>query len=309
MGLNYDRVLVTGGMGFIGRHAVRSLQSLGSKVWVLDNLSGSQRPRNAHRLEFQFVKGDVRSKKTVRKLVRKVDAVVHLAAILDQKMSVLDPALVSEVNVSGTVNVIESARRARIHRVIFASSAAVYGDLERAYIPERSPLQPISSYGVSKLAGEQYCRVFNELFQVDVISLRFFNVYGPGQSTGPYSGVISRFIGRLKSRRPAVIYGDGAQTRDFVHVSDAVRAITSALGARRCGGESFNVGTGRSTSIMELYRLLARLTNAKVHPVYKPERPGDIKTSCADVTKAKERLGFQAAIPLELGLRELLEKS
>jgi UDP-glucose 4-epimerase len=311
MRLTYDTVLVTGGMGFIGSHTVDALLFNGANVWVLDDLSGGhlnnlQRWKRNPRLHFK--KGSLTNYKIVDSITRRVDAVIHLAAVVSPLASIRRPETSNNVNVSGTLNVLRAGLKNEIDRVVFASSSSLYGNTPQTPISEDTILDPITPYGVSKLAAEKYCKVFCERYNLSTISLRYFNVYGERQSSNPYSGVIAIFRNRLvKGLRPQ-IFGDGRQTRDFVHVSDVARANLLALQNKQGNGEAFNVGTGGATTINRLAKILADLTGRRdITPVHLKAREGDIRNSCADITKARRILRFVAEVPLRHGLRLLIK--
>jgi UDP-glucose 4-epimerase len=280
-------------------------------AWVIDDLSSGKtsnlrRWKESERLH--FVKGTIMSNKTVDLLTRKVDAVIHLAAMVSPYISVQRPELTNDVNVSGTLNMLRASEKNRIERFVYASSSSLYGDASSKRIPENTPLHPITPYGVSKLAGEQYCGVFFQNYGLRTISLRYFNVYGERQSSNPYSGVIAIFASRLiKGLRPQ-IFGDGKQTRDFVHVSDVARANLLALQSNQGDGDAFNIGTSISTTINRLAKILTDLTGRRdITPVHLKAREGDIKSSCADIAKAQRILRFRAEIVLRRGLSLLLD--
>jgi UDP-glucose 4-epimerase len=257
---------------------------------------------------FCLFKGDVREEADVKKALEGVDIVFHLAAIVSVDFSVKNPLLVNEVNVDGTLNVLRESLNAGVKRFVYASSCAVYG--EPVYLPvnEEHPAKPMSPYGVSKLAAEHYCRVFYEVYGLETVCLRFFNVFGSRQVIGPYSGVIVNFINRLKRGRQPIIYGDGEQTRDFVFVKDVADACLRAMSRKNCVGEAINVGTGVEVSINTLANVSAELFN--LHSIkfdYLEPRTGDIKRSCADLNKAERLLGFASKTTLEDGLRETIE--
>lgn len=308
--LAYDKVLVTGGAGFIGSHTVDALLDHGSEVWVLDNLSTGFLPNLRTWREsrkFHFTRNTVTNYRTVEALASKTDAVVHLAAVVSPYLSVKKPEIVNEVNVSGTLNILRAAVRKGIKRVVFASSSSVYGNQSALPISESNLPTPVTPYGVSKLSGEKYCGAFYETYNLSTVALRYFNVYGQRQRANPYSGVIAIFASDLsKGERPR-IYGDGEQTRDFIHVSDIVKANLRALEEQRAVGEAFNIGTGQGTSINRLFAILAELSErSDIQPIYARERPGDIKHSYASMTKTRDILGFESKTELRQGLQRLM---
>ena len=305
-----DRVLVTGGAGFIGSHLVDRLIDEGFEVVVLDDFSSGRRENlNQHfgKANFCLVEGDVRDRADVRKALKGVDVVFHLAAIVSVDFSVKNPLLVNEVNVGGTLNVLRESLKAGVKRFVYASSCAVYGEPVHLPVDEGHPARPFSPYGVSKLAAEHYCRVFHAVYGLETVCLRFFNVYGSRQASGPYSGVIMKFVDRLKRGKQPIIYGDGEQTRDFVFVKDVVDACMRTMRCENCVGEVINVGSGREITINELAKILIRLFKVqKVKPVYTESRIGDIKHSCADMSRAKKLLGYKPKVSLVEGLKRLL---
>jgi UDP-glucose 4-epimerase len=301
---------VTGGAGFIGSHTVDALLDYGSEVWVLDNFSTG----SLHNLrkwkknrKFHFKRNTVTNYRTVETLAGKTDAIVHLAAVVSPYLSVKKPDIVNEINVSGTLNILRAAVKKDAKRVVFASSSSVYGNQSSLPISESNLPMPVTPYGVSKLSGEKYCGAFYETYNLSTVALRYFNVYGQRQRANPYSGVIAIFATHLsKGERPR-IYGDGEQTRDFIHVSDVVKANLQALEAERVVGEAFNIGTGQRTSINELFAIMAELSDrSDIQPVYAPERLGDIKHSYASITKTREILGFESKTELRKGLQRVI---
>ena len=293
------KILVTGGAGFIGSHLVKALVEAGYSVRVLDNLSTGSL-ENLRGLSLDFVKGDVRNYDEVEKAVKGMEAVVHLAALIDVSESVEKPLDYLEVNVKGTLNVARASRN--VDTVIFSSSCAVYGEPEKLPIDEDHRINPKSPYAASKAGGEAYIISYANLYGYRPVILRFFNVYGPKQSRA-YSGVITEFIRRAARGDPPIIYGDGEQTRDFIHVRDAVDAVVRSLKSNASG--IYNIGSGKATKISELAYLVLKTMNINALPVYMPPRPGDIRNSVADIKKAKEELHFEPKIPLERGIEML----
>ena len=311
--MSYDKVLVTGGAGFIGSHVVDALLNGGAKVWILDNLStGTPRNLRAWRRnsKLNFRKGSVVQSNVVATLAKKVDAIVHLAAQVSPYVSVKKPEVVNAINVSGTLTVLNAALKAEVQRVVFASSSSVYGNQTLLPIAEDNPLHPVTPYGVSKLAGEKYCGAYFQTYGLNTVALRYFNVFGERQSANPYSGVIAIFAKQFTKGLRPTIYGDGTQTRDFIHVSDVVRANLQALESSKGIGDAFNVGTGRSTSINELASLVAELVGRpEVSTTHSANRTGDIRHSYANMTRAKEVLGFQPRVELKEGLKQLIDST
>jgi UDP-glucose 4-epimerase len=304
------RVLVTGGAGFIGSHTVDLLLEADAEVWVLDDISTGSL-RNLKLLKsnprFHFRRGTVTQYRVLKSLSGKVEGVIHLAALVSPYLSLKKPEAVNAVNVSGTLNVLRAAVKNKLQRVVFASSSSVYGDQRALPISEKNPLQPVTPYGVSKLAAEKYCSAFYRAFGLSTISLRYFNVYGERQSANPYSGVIAIFAKRfLRGRRP-IIFGDGKQTRDFVHVSDVAQVNVQALRAKKGLGDAFNIGTGKATTINHLCSTMARLYGkSNIHPVRANVRSGDIRGSYATIVRARTTLGFYPTVDLNHGLRRLM---
>jgi len=307
------KVLVTGGAGFIGSHLVDKLMLDGHEVVVLDDLSSGSLKNIEHHLDepgFRFVKGDIRHARTVEKALEGVDAVIHEAAIASVPLSIKDPALTDEVNIFGTLNLLEVSLRAKVKRFVYASSCAVYGAASELPISEDVPLKPLSPYASSKLAAEERCKVFHENYGLETIRLRYFNVYGPRQAASEYAGVMLKFLERIRRDQPPVIFGDGEQTRDFVYIGDVVEATLLALDREGAAGEVFNIGTGEATTIKKLCEIFLKLTG-KTHlkPIYMDAKPGDIRHSQADITKAMKLLGYRPKVSLELGVRGFLNRA
>jgi len=308
MGTCFSKILVTGGAGFIGSNLVDKLLEDDCSVDVLDDLS-TGRIENLPNLDRRFTlhKGDVRDLQLVRKVLEGKEAVFHLAAIASVERSVQDPSGVEETNVLGTLNLLKASVECGIKRFIYFSSCAVYGDVKKLPIDECVVPHPISPYAVSKLAAESYCSVFQRVFGLETVNLRFFNVYGPRQTYNPYCGVITIFMEKLLRREDLVIQGDGEQTRDFLNVSDAVRSCILALKNGRATGEILNIGSGRPISINELAKLMIEITGSKVKMIHSTARKGDIKHIYGDISRSKALLGFEPKVQLGQGLRELFE--
>ena len=304
------RYLVTGGAGFIGSHLVDALLAAGHEVRVLDDFSTGRRANLESALasrKIEIIEADVRETDVVHEAAAGVEGIFHLAALVSVQQSIEHPQLSFDINVRGTVNVLEAARQARIPRVVLASSAAVYGDTAGPAREEGTPTNPLSPYALDKLVSEQYAAQYCRLYGLRAAALRFFNVYGPRQDpASPYSGVISVFADRIRQRREVAVYGDGEQTRDFVHVSDVVQANMTAMAAPYKGFASCNVGTGRAVSINRLLETLSGLVGWQPPIEHSPTRAGDIRHSCADIGRARTLLGYAPQRDLDAGLRELV---
>jgi UDP-glucose 4-epimerase len=301
--------LVTGGAGFIGSHLVERLLGEGFKVRILDDFS-SGREENLYNVakSVEIFRGDIRNNEVVDKAVSGVDAVIHLAAKIDVDESFKDPMLYHEVNVGGTLNLLNSCVREAVKKFLYVSTCAVYGNPLKLPVGEEHPANPLSPYAASKLAAEAYCKAYTNIFNLNLVILRLFNVYGPRQFRNPYAGVILRFIENLKSGRPLVIFGDGEQTRDFTFVEDAVEAMTRLIVSENIKNETFNLGSGRPISINQLANILMRVMNVKgLKPIHTNPRPGDIRHSQADISKIARAINFKPKTPLEEGLRLTLQ--
>src|SRR3954447_25090807 len=299
------KALVTGGAGVIGSHIVERLLAAGQDVRVLDNLSTGHRS-NLSRVsgEVELLTRDLRDLPSVQQAMRGCSAVVHLAALPSVPRSIHDAAATHHANATGTLNVLLAARDAGVSRVVFASSSSVYG--AAAGLPKRESLTPlpISPYAVSKLAAEHYCRSFFEVFGLETVALRYFNVFGPRQdSQSVYAAVIPRFIQAYRDGTPPVIFGDGEQSRDFTYVDNVAEANLAALGKEGIGGRVYNVACGTRVTLNELAARIRPATGATVPPVYRAARPGDVRHSHADVSRARQELGYEPVVSLDEGLR------
>ncbi|MCR4432918.1 MAG: SDR family oxidoreductase [Caldiserica bacterium] len=301
--------LVTGGAGFIGSHLVELLLASGHRVKVLDDLStGSLKNLEALQDKIEFYKGDIRYPEKVAEAFSDLDGVFHLAAISSVERSLLEPEITREVNVRGTLQVLLASKKHRVKRVVFISSASVYGNPETFPISEEQEPRPLSPYGATKVAGEAHTSAFFNLGFLETVSLRLFNIYGPRQDpASPYSGVISKFLEAAVSGREPVLFGDGKQTRDFLYVEDACRAMLIAMEKEEAAGQVFNIASGKETSITDLGKIIFSLMGKDFEPEKKPERPGDIRRSLASIEKAERILGWRPQVSLEEGLKKTLE--
>jgi len=300
------QVLVTGGAGFIGSHLVRALAERTGSVRVLDNLSTGKRENLSTATgDLDIIIGDIRNPADCERACCGVEAVFHLAAYVSVPGSVADPAAADAINIGGTLNLLLAAKNAGVKRFVFSSSSAVYGDTDILPTPETILPMPASPYGVEKLYGEHLCRLFHSLHGMQTVALRYFNVYGPGQNPeSDYAAVIPKFITTLLQGCTPTIFGDGAQTRDFLYVGDVVHANLLAAKVEGATGETFNIARGTGTSLNDLTSAICAATGVRVEPIHGPERPGDIKHSSADICKAKEKLRFEPEYDLERGLRQ-----
>ena len=299
-----QKILITGGLGQVGSYLVDALHEK-AKITVLDNYSSTT--REAVPPEVNVIKGDVKDRMAAD-LVNQNDVVIHTAAQISVTASMKDPLFDAQNNVFGTLNLLEAARRSSISKFIYISSAAVYGDPINVPITESHPQDPLSPYGASKLSGEKYCMMYNKAFGLPSCCIRPFNIYSPRQDpSNPYSGVISRFIEKARAGQSPVIFGDGTQTRDFISVHDIVDIIQLLLETEDANGHVFNAGTGTSITVSELANMVLETFDVDVPVRYMPERPGDIKYSCSDISKAQKILGFEPKVSVREGLMEFAE--
>ncbi len=298
---------MTGGAGFIGSHLVESLVAAGQRVRVLDDLSSGLR-ENLPGPGVELIEGSVVDPRVVEKAVEGCEVVYHLAAIASVARSVLDPLGSHAVCATGTLNVLDAARKAGVRRVVYAGSASAYGGAsDPAGQDEQTPLTALSPYAAAKLAGEFYCQAFAHTYGLETVRLRFFNVFGPRQrADSPYSGVIAIFTAALTAGRQPTIHGDGLQSRDFVYVSDVADALIRAANTPGVSGSVFNVGTGKSVTLLELLGALNRALGTTVSPIHGPERAGDIRHSRAKIDRIRAELGYEARVPFEEALRRTM---
>lgn len=299
------RYVVTGGAGFIGSHLARALVAKKLPVVIIDNFSTSDGSSlNDLVGRIRIIKEDVRDYAAMRRLLQPGDVIFHLAAMPSVTRSLDDPLGTMDVNVQGTISVLKAAADAGVAKVVYATSSSVYGDTP--VLPQREdfPPRPLSPYAVSKYTGEQLLRVFARVYGLATVGLRYFNVFGPGQKSDPGTGaVIPQFINFMLQGKQPVIYGDGRQTRDFVYVSDVVNANLLAAAAPVGDGSVFNIARQEQHSLNELVQVLQDIIGVKLPPVYRAERPGEIRHSCADITAARRRLGYRPEVGFAEGLR------
>jgi len=296
------KVIITGGAGFIGSHLAEELAE-NNEVVVIDNLSTGKLENIKHLIDKKIVfkKGDIRDIDSLENLFEGADYVFHQAAVPSVPRSIKDPVSANEVNVNGTLNVLIAAKNCDVKKVIYASSSSVYGDTPTLPKKEDMLPNPLSPYAVSKLTGEYYCKAFSVVYGLKTVCLRYFNVYGPKQDpTSQYAAVIPRFITRILDNKPPIIYGDGKQTRDFTYVKDVV--IANILAAETDAEGVFNIANGKRISINELANEIMDIIGKRLDPIYDKPRPGDIKDSLADISKARMKINYKPKYNLEKGL-------
>ena len=296
--------LVTGGAGFIGSNIVRELVRAKHDVVVLDNLLSGHRS-NLDDLGCQLIEGDIRDQAVVTHAMKGVDTVFHLAASVGNKRSIEHPLLDSDINVMGTLTVLEAARAEGVRKIVASSSAGIFGELKTLPIREDHPVEPDSPYGSSKLCMEKHCLAYAKLHRIEAVCLRYFNVYGPNQRFDAYGNVIPIFVHQMLRGETITIFGDGEQTRDFLNVRDVVQANLRAAEATGVSG-AFNVGSGTRITINELVAKLGDAAGAAPAQRYGPPRPGDVRDSLADISAARAAFGFEPTVGLEEGLAEYL---
>jgi nucleoside-diphosphate-sugar epimerase len=299
------RYLVTGGAGFIGSHIVQRLLRDHSAVRVVDNLAtGSLQRLESLDGKIEFINGDLADESVARMAIEGVDYVLHQAAVPSVQRSVVDPIATNRANVTATLNVLEAARHAGVKRLVYAASSSAYGDTEVLPKIEDMPPSPLSPYALQKFVGEQYCKLYNDLYGLETVSLRYFNVFGPGQDPhSEYSAVIPKFIARLLAQQPIIMNGDGEQSRDFTFIDNVIEANLLALKAPSAPGRMCNIGCGVRISLNELVALIEKQLDVTAHVIYGPSKAGDVRHSLADIGRAKAILGYEPRITVEEGLR------
>ena len=300
------RVLVTGGAGFIGSNLVRQLVADGNDVTVLDNLLSGYHSNLDPFPQVRFIKGDIRDDAVVSEALKGANVVFHLAASVGNKRSIDHPLIDAEINVMGTIKVLEAARREGVRKIVASSSAGIFGELKTLPIKEDHPVEPDTPYGSSKLCMEKECLAYGKLYGIEAVCLRYFNVYGPNQRFDAYGNVIPIFAFKMLRGKQLTIYGDGEQTRDFINVKDVVQANIKAAMSRGLSG-AFNIGSGNRITINELVDLLRESSGIKPQVIYGPPRAGDVRHSLADISAARNSFGFAPLVSMEEGLNEYVD--
>jgi UDP-glucose 4-epimerase len=307
--MSNTKFLVTGGAGFIGSNIVEELLKRGHFVRVLDNFATGKRENlKEFEKDIEFLEGDIRSYHIVRQAVKDIEVILHQAALPSVPRSINDPITTNEVNVMGTLNILDAAKDAGVRRIVYASSSSVYGDNPK--LPKREDMlpNPLSPYAVSKLAGEKYCNVFSRLYGMETVTLRYFNVFGPKQDPdSQYSAVIPKFIEAIKADKQPMIYGDGTQSRDFTYVANVVEANILAATKDIGSGLVMNCACHEQITLNELVIQINNLLGKNIETIYAKSREGDIKHSFADIRLIKEKLNFIPNISFTLGLKKTIE--
>lgn len=306
-----SNILVTGGAGFIGSHLTEVLLKQGHLVRVLDNFLTGKRENlifDEAYSSLEIIEGNIRDLTVCQRATIDIEYVFHQAALPSVLRSVEDPLTSNSVNVEGTLNILLAARNAGVKRLIYASSSSVYGDTPTLPKHEEMPPNPLSPYALQKYIGEQYCRLFFQLYGLEAVSLRYFNIFGPKQDpTSIYSAVIPRFIDALLEGRPPIIFGNGEQSRDFTYIDNVVQANLLAMSAAHLNGEAINIACGKRTSLNQLLNFLKEIVGSKVSPIYEEPRKGDVRHSLANIQKGKEILNYEPEVGIERGLRKTVE--
>ncbi|MCB5224438.1 MAG: SDR family oxidoreductase [Candidatus Cloacimonadaceae bacterium] len=305
------KYLVTGGAGFIGSNIVQELLRQGMEVRVLDNFATGKRENILPLLknpQLSLFEGDLRSFHIVRAAVKGVDYILHQGALPSVPRSITDPITSNDVNILGTLNLLEAAREFGVKRVVCASSSSIYGNSESLPKVESMPVNPMSPYALTKYAQERYCQVFYQLYGLETVSLRYFNVFGPNQDpSSQYSAVIPKFIRLIQQDREPIIYGDGSQSRDFTYVENNVWANIQACTAPKAAGEVINVACGERYTLLDLVQMINSILGKDIQPRFEPERPGDVKHSLAGIDKARELLDYEVRVDFREGLERTVD--
>ena len=299
-------ILVTGGAGFIGSNLVSHLIADNNSVTVLDNFMSGYRSNLDSFPGINIIEGDIRDKNAVEKAMHGAEVVFHLAASVGNKRSIDQPILDAEINVIGTLQVLEAARKKGVRKIVTSSSAGIFGELKTIPIKEDHPIEPDSPYGCTKLCEEKLCLSYAKLYDIEAVCLRYFNVYGPNQRFDAYGNVIPIFVFRMIRNEPIIIYGDGEQTRDFVHVDDVVQANIKAADSIGVNG-AFNIASGKRVTINRLVDIITRGNSTKIKIEHSPERPGDVRHSLADLSLALEKINYTPTVDFERGIEQYVK--
>lgn len=303
--------LVTGGAGFIGSNIVRELLKQGQTVRVLDNFATGKRENILPLMkdpQLTMIEGDLRSFHIVRAAVKGVDYILHQGALPSVPRSINDPITSNDVNILGMLNILEAAKEFGVKRVVCASSSSIYGNSESLPKVETMPVKPMSPYALTKYAQERYCQIFYQLYGLETVALRYFNVFGPNQDpTSQYSAVIPKFIKLIQQDKQPIIYGDGSQSRDFTFVENNVWANIQACIAPKAAGEVINIACGERYTLLDLVQMINEILGKNVEPRFEPDRAGDVKHSLADISKAKKLLGYQVKADFRAGLQRTID--
>ncbi len=304
-----DKFLVTGGAGFIGSNICKTLVAQGCSVRVVDNLLTGKRSNLAEVIDdIEFIEADMGDSQVARSAVKDIDAVLHQGALPSVPLSVDNPAATHKHCVDATFTLLLAARDAGVRRFVYAASSSAYGDTPTLPKVETMPARPLSPYAVAKLVGEYYCSVFYEVYGLETISLRYFNVFGPHQDpTSQYAAAIPAFVTAVLKDEPPTVYGDGEQSRDFTYIDNVVEANLLAARAKRTKGEVVNIACGEAVTVNDVIDIINEVLEKNVKPVYAPTRAGDVKHSLADITRAREVIGFEPVISFEDGLRKAID--
>lgn len=305
------KILVTGGAGFIGSNLTEALLKEECAVRVLDNFSTGKRENLVFDKKYaslEVIEGDICHLNTCQEAMKDIDYVFHQAALPSVQRSVEDPEASNAINVGGTLNILLAARDEKAKRVIYASSSSVYGDTPTLPKHEAMKPDPLSPYALQKYVGEQYCRLFYQLYGLETISLRYFNIFGPKQDPNSlYSAVIPKFIDALVHNRPPTIFGDGEQSRDFTYIDNVVQANLLAMSAERLHGEAINIACGNRTSLNQLFSILKDILGSEQVPIYEKPRKGDVRHSLADISKCREIIHYEPIVEIKAGLEKTVE--
>jgi len=313
MDFSDKKILITGGAGFIGSNITKVLLEKGADVRVLDNFITGRKINIEPFLndnKFELIEGDLRDFSDVRKAVEGIDYILHQGALPSVPRSLKDPITTNNINILGTLNVLIAAKEAGTKRVVYASSSSVYGNSKTLPKKEDMPVNPLSPYALSKYTGERYCQIFYQIYGLETVCLRYFNVFGPNQDpTSQYAAVIPKFIDIMKNNGRPTIYGDGSQSRDFTYVENVVQANLLACEAGEAAGEVFNIAYGKSFSLLQLVDFINKNLSKDIKPEFTESRSGDVKHSLASTEKAKDKLGYEPKIDFEQGLEKLIKAS